>query len=171
MSDTDTPRDDAEGELAQLRLRIQHLETQEEDFKRVKEELARLATFPEQNPNPVIETDLQGTVTFLNPAALSHFPDLQAAGLDHALLADLQTVIAALRDGSNESALVEMEIGKNIYERQITCVAQSDLVRIFAHDITNLKRAEASLTRLATFPEQNPNPVIEMAPTGDVTYL
>ena len=100
MSDTDTPRDDAEGELAKLRLRIRQLETQEEDFKRVKEELARLATFPEQNPNPVIETDLQGTVTFLNPAALSHFPDLQAAGLDHALLADLQTVIASLRDGS-----------------------------------------------------------------------
>ncbi|MBT4098762.1 MAG: hypothetical protein HOE86_14010 [Gemmatimonadetes bacterium] len=171
MSDTDTPRDDAEGELAQLRLRIQHLETQEEDFKRVKEELARLATFPEQNPNPVIETDLQGTVTFLNPAAHSHFPDLQAAGLDHALLADLQTVIASLRDGSQESSLVEMEIGENIYGRQITCVAQSDLVRIFAHDITSLKKAEASLTRLATFPEQNPNPVIEMAPAGDVTYL
>lgn len=75
MSDTGMSLEDLERELTELRLRIRQMETREADFTQAEMALARLATFPEQNPNPVIETNLQGEITFLNPAALSHFPD------------------------------------------------------------------------------------------------
>ncbi|MBT7858728.1 MAG: hypothetical protein HN712_00400, partial [Gemmatimonadetes bacterium] len=72
-----------------LRRRVAELEAREEQFKQAEASLARLATYPEQNPNPVIETDLDGVVTYRNPAAIAHFPDLSTAGIAHPLLADM----------------------------------------------------------------------------------
>ena len=107
--------------------------------------LARLASFPEQNPDPVIEVDLKGTVTYLNPVARQRFPELEEEGLAHAILEGLSPIIVSLRDGQEEALLRELEIDDVTYEQKITSVADSDLVRIFAHDITERKRAEAAV--------------------------
>ena len=54
------------------------------------EQLAnRLASFPEYNPNPVVETDLDGNVTYLNPAAQELFGERYARGSFHPLARDL----------------------------------------------------------------------------------
>ena len=55
--------------------------------KIAEEELVRLASFPEHNPNPIVEIDLEGKVTYLNPVAKARFPELEAAGLQHSMLA------------------------------------------------------------------------------------
>ncbi|HVO76889.1 MAG TPA: MEDS domain-containing protein, partial [Candidatus Bathyarchaeia archaeon] len=44
---------------------------------RLEIERARLASFPELNPNPVIETDPAGSLRYANPAAMRQFPGLQ----------------------------------------------------------------------------------------------
>ena len=42
----------------------------EEQARAAAESLAdRLSSFPHHNPNPVVETDLDGNVTYMNPAA------------------------------------------------------------------------------------------------------
>ena len=158
-------------ELAELRKRVAELETREAELERLKETLARLATFPEQNPNPVIETNLEGQVTYLNPAARERFPDLHTAGLHHPILEGLESIIHTLEERKEDSSLRELEIEDYIYQQKTTYMAQNNLVRIYAHDVTELKRAEETLARLATFPEQNPNPVIETNLEGQVTYL
>ena len=107
--------------------------------------LARLTSFPEQNPDPVIEVDLEGTVTYLNPVAEARFPDLQKKGLSHAVLEDFPSVIESLKDGDEEAFVRELEIGEFSYEQKITFVAGKNLVRIFAHDLTERKRAEAAV--------------------------
>jgi len=38
-------------------------------ISRQNEELRRLASFPQLNPNPVLEFDRQGQVIYINPAA------------------------------------------------------------------------------------------------------
>ena len=158
-------------ELTELRRRVAESERREEQLRQAEASLARLATFPEQNPNPVIETDLEGVVTYLNPSAKARFPDLASVGLDHPVLAGLDSILKKLGGGEEESSQAELEIDGRIYEQKITYMAQSSVVRIFASDITELRQAEASLARLATFPEQNPNPVIETDLSGQVTYL
>ena len=55
----------------------------------VNENLARLASFPLLDPNPVIEVDLNGTVTFMNNAAHKLFPDLRDKGFLHDYLCDV----------------------------------------------------------------------------------
>ncbi len=147
------------------------LAAREAELKRAEEALGRLATFPEQNPNPVIETDLAGKVTYLNPVARARFPDLSTAGLAHPMLNDLESIIGSLEEGEEESNLRELEVEGHVYEQKTTYMASNNLVRIYAYDITELKRAEEALRRLATFPEQNPNPVIETDLGGKVTYI
>ena len=61
------------------------------------------------------------------------------------MLEGLSSIIACLRDGQEEAFLRELEIEGFTYEQKITSLADSDLVRIFAHDITERKRAEAAV--------------------------
>jgi len=119
-------------------------------LKRAEETLSRLATFPEQNPNPVIETDLEGQVTYFNPAARQRFPDLLTAGLRHPILAGLESVIDTLKQGKEQSFVRELEIGAHIYEQKTTYMAQNNLLRIFANDITQLKRLQDQLQQSLT---------------------
>ncbi|MFT5086426.1 MAG: signal transduction histidine kinase [Candidatus Latescibacterota bacterium] len=171
LNDADKIQDPSMSELTELRQRVAELEARETEHKRLEETLARLATFPEQNPNPVIETDVLGHVTYLNPVAKEHFPDLATAGLQHPILEGLESTIHTFKEGQIGSFLRELELGDRIYEQKTTYMAQTHIVRIFVHEITELKRLEETLARLATFPEQNPNPVIETDLLGHVTYL
>ena len=107
--------------------------------------LSRLASFPEQNPDPVIEVDLDGTVIYLNPVARRRFPDLEEKGSSHVMLVGLTSIVSSLGDGQEEAVLRELEIEGFTYEQKITRVAGDDLVRIFAHDITERMQAEASV--------------------------
>ena len=45
--------------------------------KEAEEQLARLASFPELDPNPIVETSVAGVPTYLNPTAQARFPDLR----------------------------------------------------------------------------------------------
>ena len=52
------------------------------DRKRAEELVDHLSSVPEENPNPFVETDLAGNVTYLNPAAQAQLPDLVARGVE-----------------------------------------------------------------------------------------
>ena len=58
------------------------------EWKKAEAEKTNLATFPQLNPNPIVEVDLSGKVHFLNPAAERLFPDLRRLGPAHPWLKD-----------------------------------------------------------------------------------
>jgi len=132
-------------------LRVAELEARLAELERVRADLLRLATFPEQNPNQVIETDRAGNVTYLNPIAREILPDLAARGLDHPMLADLPAIIAAFEKGEVETISREVPVGKSTFEQKICYTGSGDglVVRIYAHDITARKRAEVALQAMA----------------------
>ncbi|MFL5762954.1 MAG: SpoIIE family protein phosphatase [Bacteroidia bacterium] len=135
--------------------------------KQVEKKLANLALFPEQNPNPVIEVDIQsGLVSYTNPAALRYFPDIKLKNQDHPVFAVLRSRLSGKSDFQCEIVVDDV-----IFEQKIYFIENSEFIRVYCHDITKRKEIEKSLTRLASFPEQNPSPIIELDLDGNVTYF
>jgi transcriptional regulator of aromatic amino acid metabolism len=67
-----------------------------------EKELIRLASFLELNPNPVVEIDKRGKVTYANPAAKKLFPDIESHLTEHPFLVDLQSVIDIFTSGKKK---------------------------------------------------------------------
>lgn len=136
-----------------------------------KKRFANLALFPEQNPNPVIEVALSGKVSYMNPAARRLFPELETGGFQHPLLSEITPRISDFKSGELKSFDCELNIDGKIYEQKVYAIPESNLLRVYSSDITKQKDTEKRLANLALFPEQNPNPVIELNLDGRVSYL
>lgn len=133
---------------------------------KIENDLARLALFPEQNPNPVLEVDIQtGEITYSNPAARKFFPDLTDKQSDHPLFDTIKTRLSQRTDFQ-----CEVIIDNHIFEQKIYFLKESELIRVYSTDITERKQTEKNLRRLASFPEQNPSPIIELDLMGNITY-
>jgi two-component system, cell cycle response regulator len=119
--------------------------------QQTREELLRLASFPRLNPNPIIEINPAGEITYLNPATERLLPDLRSKGLSHPLLNGLAGLMATLRESQRQEELLrEVEILGTTYELHISCVLDVDLIRIYAMNITRRKVAEEKIYLLAT---------------------
>lgn len=104
--------------------------------------IVRLASFPELFSNPIIEINLTGKITYMNPAAQAQFPRLRDVQSEHPMLAGLATLIC------NDSAkffVREVEIGDQVFEQSVHFIAESDLIRSYIVDITERKLTEAAL--------------------------
>jgi len=117
--------------------------------KKAEERLAWLATFPELNPNSVIEVDLAGGIQYINPAARSCFPDLPARGLGHPWLAGLKAILDDFKAGKAAAVRREAEAGGCWYLQSILHVAGTGTARIYGVDISERKRQETELAKLS----------------------
>lgn len=112
--------------------------------REANERLERLATFPEENPNPVIEIDLAGRTTYLNPVAQAHFPDLWKLGLAHPLMQSLPPPRKARASGNRRHIVREIRIDDAVYEQKVCYMSAPGPphMRVYVHDVTRLVRAE-----------------------------
>ncbi|MGQ4646035.1 EAL domain-containing protein [Lyngbya aestuarii] len=108
-----------------------------------EQETARLASFPLLNPNPVVETDLEGNVKYLNPEAMQILPNLQETGFEHPFLAGVLSMAKILQQEG--SLRREVKIGKVYYEQVLHYLPEIQCFRIYAFDITERKQAEEQL--------------------------
>ncbi|WP_273844167.1 PAS domain S-box protein [Rubrobacter calidifluminis] len=112
--------------------------------ERQRAQLARLASFPEQNPNPVLEIGLDGSVTYMNPAARSQFPDLVQAGSGHPLLEGVDELAARLKNSEEGEIKREVSVGNAVYEQKVS-ISPTGETRVYVSDITERKRNEREL--------------------------
>lgn len=112
-------------------------------------DLVRLASYPEHNPNLVMELNLEERLIYLNPVARQRFPELAVRGAAHPLLADLAPLVADFRAGTREVAARQVDLGESVFEQKICFIGATGSVLIYATDITALKRAEAAVELLA----------------------
>ncbi|WP_353259082.1 EAL domain-containing protein [Prochlorothrix hollandica] len=106
--------------------------------------LAHLASFPELIPNPIIELDVTGRITYLNPAAHVQFPGLRRMGIQHPLIAGLPLLVQTLE---HPTLARSVQVGDSSYDQFIHYMAENDLIRVFSSDVTDRKRVEAELQR------------------------
>ena len=137
-------------------LRLRHAQTQAEA------KLAWLASFPELNPNPLLEVEAgSGTVVYANPAAHQLFPGLERQGSAHPFLASLPEAIAALRH--QPAALVRHEALVNgaCFAQAFHALSGGERVRMYAIDITARKKAETLLRSRLRLSELAPQASVE----------
>src|SRR5262245_52372434 len=106
-------------ELQSLRRKVARLPNLTTGHRAAQEPLEQLATFPEENPNPVIEMNFTGETIYLNPVAQSRFPELWEMGGAHPLMQGLRFPFAA-RPGETRSYVVrEIQVGESVYEQKV----------------------------------------------------
>ena len=104
----------------------------------------RLASFPEHNPNPVVEVDLDGNVTFMNPAAEVYVSDTEAPP-GHPLARDIGPLLGRLlREGAGFTTR-EINVQESTFEQKIVYIPEDLAIRIYSSDISRLRAAHESL--------------------------
>jgi PAS domain S-box-containing protein len=116
--------------------------------KQAEADQAWLASFPERNPSPVVEVDLNGNVYYLNPAARRLFPDLQERGKQHAWLSGLEAIFEGYRKGNTSSTMRDVKVGPSTYQQSISYVTDSQRVRIYGLNVSDRTRAEEALRQV-----------------------
>jgi len=113
--------------------------------KALEEQLVRLAAFPQNNPNPIVQTDLEGIVKYVNPAALERFPDLTIGMSEHPFLLGLREMIFLFIHGPENTRLLEMSFMNSVFEVKVTYMSETARVTLYGHDITEQKQAAEAL--------------------------
>lgn len=103
------------------------------------EEHLWLASFPELNPNPVVEAGMDGKIYYMSPAALSLFPDMEGAGLRHPYLAGLGWVLGRIVADKLKFFTREVEVNGLWYSQNIFAVESNTRLRIYGANITESK--------------------------------
>ncbi|PKN19162.1 MAG: Fis family transcriptional regulator [Deltaproteobacteria bacterium HGW-Deltaproteobacteria-6] len=120
------------------------------EHKRAEVKIEHLASFPELNPHPVIETDMEGHVIYCNAATTNMLKKLKMSDDDVRLLLprDLAKTIKEMEkrnDGRYE--LREMEINGRTFIESIIVPVHLRVARIYAQEITGRKQAEQALQK------------------------
>lgn len=129
--------------------RVAHLVPEGRDItdrKRAEQKQAWLATFPEHNPNPVVEFDpVDGRIYYSNLTMDKLLPDLRERGLQHPFLADFAALEQVLLSGEMNEVLREVEVNGLDFAQIIIYVSEARRFRVYASDITRRKQAEKAL--------------------------
>jgi len=145
------------------------------DYKRMEKELAHLASFPQLNPNPIVEVDPEGCVHYLNNAAQKLFPDLQEKGLNHPWLADWKQLSRIFRKSKPQGCARDILVGGTWYQQLIYSIPEPKRIRIYGRDITNRKKMEEALLeseqRYATTLASIGDAVIATDIEGKITFM
>lgn len=120
-----------------------------------EKEMARLASFPTLNPNPVFEVDFNGKITYANPATKVIFPDLETLALNHPFLSDWTGVVKHFDVGATIFFGREVKVNGHWYHQQFYYVGVADRIRVYTMDIDELKQTEEERAKVQVKLEEN----------------
>lgn len=144
--------------------------------KEAEERTRHLATFPEMNPNPVIELDTAGNVVFANKAAYTGLKKLGLSKHDIGLFlpVDIGDILKAIQRKSDLSFSREVVIRGRTIGETINLVPQLGVARIYARDITDHKLAREALQqseeRFRLIAETSADVIFQLDVNGRVAY-
>ena len=118
------------------------------EHKRTFQSVKRLSLFPELNPNPIIEIDVNKNLTYCNQAADAFLNRLNFTA-DYSIFfpEDMGSVIDALSDPEKNVIHREKKVGDVVLEEYIYVIHSFKVIQIYAMDITERKKAEEKIKR------------------------
>ncbi len=132
------------------------------DLKRSEECSRHLATFPQLNPNPIIEIDSSGKITFCNPGCLATLENLGIDKSDVAVFLpkDMDVLLKGMDKGGESSVFSEVTVKDRVFGETIHLIPQFGVARIYAYDVTEISKAEEVRGRLAAIVESADDAII-----------
>ncbi len=114
----------------------------------LKKEINTPYSFPEFNPNPVIEMDLKFNIHYINPAAKACLKGIQKQGINHPFLKNIKQIFLDLKNNKKEAIKREIRVDDTWFYQSFLFVESTNRVNIYAYDITGPKLSEERITHL-----------------------
>jgi len=114
------------------------------DLKKMVHEIIRLASFPRENPNPVLAADSSGAITYLNQSAEALLEKLQIR-VEAFLPPDHGHIVEACLASDRSRLGIELQVGDDFFEWNYHPLTEQGIVHIYAKDITARKKLEEQL--------------------------
>ena len=109
--------------------------------KRAEREIQRLASFPQMNPQPVLEMNVDGRITYYNQAALAALGEKgKVEDLRNFLPGDLQEILSTAKQTGERHFQREMVVNDAVFLENIFFAEPFNAVRLYAVDITGRQR-------------------------------
>jgi CHASE1-domain containing sensor protein len=119
------------------------LEREITERKQAEEEIASLAKFPNENPNPVLRVAITGEILYCNEAS-SPLLEAWGSGVGERVPEKWRRLIAeTLASGRAEEE--EEEVGGKIFSFTLAPIIDADYINLYARDITKAKQAQEQL--------------------------
>ncbi len=137
------------------------------DEKLTEQKIRHLASFPDKNPDIVIEIAVSGEIVYANPAACTLFPDLCELGRRHPLLGDFDELLFRCKQamgqithdcmdaggraptvgalGDAGAVAEEIMVDDRIYKRKLHFLPEYGCLHLYAYDVTQSRQAEQNL--------------------------
>jgi PAS domain S-box-containing protein len=115
--------------------------------RRTQDRYIVLASFPAFNPNPIIELDFDGNITYTNPATKKVFPNFEKNGLNQPFFDDWKKIVPLFTGKiSTEYAYVrEIKLGEHWYLQQFSYIPIGPKIRVYTVNIDEKKKIEEAL--------------------------
>jgi len=108
-------------------------------------EIALLAKFPSENPNPVLRLDREGRILYANAASQGLLDAWGCQRGDCAPLPWQDIACKALAERKNLS--IETPCGEQIFNMSVAPIVEANYVNLYGRDITELKLTEEEMKR------------------------
>jgi signal transduction histidine kinase len=138
------------------------------NLKAAEGKIAEMARLPEQNPEPVLRLNGDGTLLYFNSAAKRLVTDLGLKLDDRAPSQWIEQFTHARQSEARIS--MPVEIGGRSYILTFAAVKGANKFNIYGQDTTELTEALQMVEALAKLPEQNPGPVLRFGAGFDFQY-
>ncbi len=125
------------------------------NLKKSREEVEHLASFPQLDINPIIETDSFGNIIFYNNAAVKLLNSKGFSGNYSVFLPDnFNEIIELVKQQKELQLFREVKIKDLVFRENIYWVPEFDVIRIYTRDITDHRKSEEHILRLNQLKEK-----------------
>jgi len=111
--------------------------------KKAQQQIVELAAFPTENPFPILKSDAEGNISYINPAGEEFLTENNVDSTTTILPEDHRENVITCLESGQRCGPIEVKIGDSILSWTYHPVQDAGFVHIYASDVTEQKKAEA----------------------------